>query len=54
MLEEKEDMGSDEARQGQLLATTTGVGDEHVGALHSSVYLKAFGEATYLREVPGK
>lgn len=47
-------MGSDEARQGQLLATTTGVGSEHVGALHSSVYFKAFGEVTYLQEVPEK
>lgn len=52
MLDEKENMGSDEARQGQLLATTTGVGDEHVGALHPSVYLKAFGEVAYLQEVP--
>ena len=31
LLEEKEDMGSDEARQGQLLATTMEGGDEHVG-----------------------
>ena len=54
MLEEKEDMGSDETRQGQLLATTTGVGGEHVGSLHSSVYFKAFGEVTYLQEVPEK